>query len=47
MRWAEHVARMGKMKNAYKILIGKPEVKKHSEDLGVDGKVMLEWILGK
>jgi hypothetical protein len=25
MRMAEHVARMGKMRNAYKILVGKPE----------------------
>jgi hypothetical protein len=27
MGWAGHVARMGEMKNACKILIGKPEVK--------------------
>jgi hypothetical protein len=27
MRWAEHVARMGKM-NAYNILVGKPEGKR-------------------
>jgi hypothetical protein len=25
MRWAEHVARMGKEKNAYRLLVGKPE----------------------
>jgi hypothetical protein len=25
MRWVRHVACMGKMKNAYKILVGKPE----------------------
>jgi hypothetical protein len=28
MTRAGHVARMGKMKNAYKILVGKPEVKR-------------------
>jgi hypothetical protein len=28
MRWTEHVARMGEMRNAYKILIGKPEGKR-------------------
>jgi hypothetical protein len=28
MRWAGHVARMGEMINAYKILVGKPEGKK-------------------
>jgi len=25
MRWVGHVARMGEMKNAYSILVGKPE----------------------
>jgi hypothetical protein len=25
MRWAGYVARMGKMRNAYKILVGKPK----------------------
>jgi hypothetical protein len=27
MRWAMNVARMGEMRNAYKILFGKPEAK--------------------
>jgi hypothetical protein len=27
MRWAEHIALMGEMRNTYKILIGKPEGK--------------------
>jgi hypothetical protein len=27
MRWARHVARMGAKKNAYRILVGKPEGK--------------------
>jgi len=27
-RWAKHVARMGRMKNSYKIFIGKPEGKR-------------------
>jgi hypothetical protein len=44
---AGHVARMGEMRNAYKILIGKPEGKNHSEELGVDGKIILEWFLRK
>jgi hypothetical protein len=25
MRWAGHVTRMGEMRNAYKLLVGKPE----------------------
>jgi hypothetical protein len=28
MRWAEHVTRMENMRNAHKILVGKPEVRK-------------------
>jgi hypothetical protein len=28
MRWAEHVARVGKNRNAYTILVGKPEGKR-------------------
>jgi len=35
------------MRNAYKISVGKPEGKNHSEDPGVDGKILLEWILVK
>jgi hypothetical protein len=27
MRWAGHAARMGERRNAYRILVGKPEVK--------------------
>jgi hypothetical protein len=27
MRWAGHVARMGEKRNAYRILVGKPEGK--------------------
>jgi hypothetical protein len=28
MRWAEHIARMGEKRNAYRILVGKPEGKR-------------------
>jgi hypothetical protein len=42
-----HVARIGGMRNAYIILVGKPKGKNHSEGLGVDGKITLEWLLGK
>jgi hypothetical protein len=31
MRWTGHVARMGEMRNAYGILVGKPEGKKPLE----------------
>jgi len=42
-----HAARMGDMSSAYKIFVGKPEGRVHSEDLCVDGRVILEWALGK
>jgi hypothetical protein len=29
MRWVGHVARMGDKRNAYRILVGKPEGKKY------------------
>jgi hypothetical protein len=35
MRWAGYVAGMGEMRNAHKVLVGKPERKNHSEDLGL------------
>jgi hypothetical protein len=32
MRWAGHVTRMGEKRNAYRILVGKPEGKRPLED---------------
>jgi hypothetical protein len=41
MIWEGQVPHMKKMKNAYNILIGEPEGKKHLENLVVDGKIIL------
>jgi hypothetical protein len=38
---------MGEMRNAYSILVGKPEGRQHSEYLDVEGKKILEWMLGQ
>jgi hypothetical protein len=38
---------MGEMRNVYKILVRKPEGNNHSDDLGVDVRIILEWILAK
>jgi hypothetical protein len=38
---------MGKMRNALRILVGKFEGKNHSEEIDVDGTIILEWILGR
>jgi hypothetical protein len=45
MRWAGHVARMGEKRNAYRILVGKPEGKRHWEDLDEGGWTISRWIL--
>jgi hypothetical protein len=42
-----NVARMGEMKNAYELWPENLETRDHSEDLGVDGRIVLEWILGR
>jgi hypothetical protein len=41
MRWAGHAARMGEIRNVYKTFVEKTEGKNHSEDLGIDGKIIL------
>jgi hypothetical protein len=33
------------MRHAYKVVVGKPERRDLSEDIGVDGRIILEWIL--
>jgi hypothetical protein len=38
---------MGEMRNVYSSLVRKPEVRNHSEELDVDGKILLEWMSGK
>jgi hypothetical protein len=37
---------MGVIRYVYNISIGKPEGKKSLGNLGVDGTMILEWILG-
>jgi len=38
---------MGEIRNVCKTLVEELEGRYHSEDLGVDGRIILEWILGK
>jgi hypothetical protein len=44
MRWAGHVARMGEKRNAYRILVGKPQERDHWVDQDVGGWIILKSI---
>jgi hypothetical protein len=35
------------MRNANNVLVGESEGRGHLEGIGVDGKIITEWILGK
>jgi len=41
---AGHVARMGEVRGVYRVLVGKPEGKRHWGDVGVDGWIILQRI---
>jgi hypothetical protein len=43
MKWAGHVARMREKRNAYRIVVGKPEG--NWEDQGIGRWAILKWIL--
>jgi hypothetical protein len=45
MRWAGHVARMGEKRNAYRIVVGKPEGKRPLGRKRHRGWTILKWIL--
>jgi len=47
MRCPGHIARMGKRRGAYRVLVGKPEGRDHLGDTGVDGRLVLRWIFRK
>jgi hypothetical protein len=47
MKWAGHVARMGTEKKCTRFRWKSPKERDHSQDRGVDGKMGLEWILGR
>jgi len=47
MRWVGHVARMRRGEWVYRVLVGKPEGKKHLADPCVDGRIILRWIFRK
>ena len=46
-RWTRRVARMGKRRGLYSVLVVKPEGKDHLGDPSVDGRIILRWIFKK
>jgi hypothetical protein len=50
MRWAEHVSRMAEKRNAYRMLVGKPEGKRplgrprHRRVYNIKMDLMMDWI---
>ena len=47
LRLAGHVARREEDRSAFKIITGIPAGKRNFGSLGVDGRIILEWILKK
>jgi len=36
---------MWELRGVYRVLVGKPKAKNHLEDPGIDGRIILRWIL--
>jgi hypothetical protein len=47
MRCAGHVARMGEGRGVFRVLVGRLERRDHWKDLGVGGRILLRWTLGR
>jgi hypothetical protein len=47
MRWAGHVARMGRREAGIRFWWGNLRERDHWGDPGVDGRIMLRWIFRK
>jgi hypothetical protein len=45
LRQAKRTERMGERRDTNRVLVGKPEGRNHLKDPGVDGMIILKWIL--
>jgi len=45
MKGIVHVTHMGEKRDKYRALVDKPVGQDHLEDVGVDGRIILKWIL--
>jgi hypothetical protein len=45
MRWAGHVERVGEKRNTCKFWMENLKERDHCEDLDIEGKIILIWIL--
>jgi hypothetical protein len=46
MRWAGHVAHMGKERGVQRVLVGKPEGRRPMGDPDIGGRIILRWTGG-
>jgi len=47
MRWAEHVDRVGQKRKSFKFISSNLKRRGHVRDRGVDGIIILKWIIKK
>jgi len=47
MKWVGHLARTGRSRVVYRVLVGNLSERDHLEDGGLDGRITLRWIFRK
>jgi hypothetical protein len=47
IRWGGYESQMGERRGVYKVFLSKHEGESHLEELGVDGRIILQWIFKK
>jgi hypothetical protein len=47
IRWAGYVAHMGERRGVFRVLWGHLMERDHLEDRGIDGSIILRWMLRK